>query len=60
MNIKKETLVNENISIELFTIFYEDRKNELENDFISQDKIKDFTLFCIEEWKEFDNALFTE
>jgi len=59
MNINEETLINENVTVELFYIFYEDRKEALENDFLDQSKIKDFTIFCIKEWKEFDNALFS-
>ena len=60
MKIDKTIIEKSKVIYELFHIFYEDRKAELENDFLSQNQYKNFTEFCIEKWREFDKLLFTD
>jgi len=60
MKIDKTIIEKSEVIYELFHIFYEDRKAELENDFLSQNQYKNFTEFCIEKWREFDKLLFTD
>ena len=59
LNIDKEALENAGVIYELFYIFYDDQKAELESSFLRQKRYKSFTEFCIEKFKEFDEAIFT-
>lgn len=49
------------IQVELFNIFYEDCQEYLENSYLKNSKgFKTFTDFCIQEFIDFDNLLFTD
>ena len=59
LNIDKEIIEKEDIIPELFYLFFDEEKENLEGEFFSQDILnKNFTHFCIEKWKEFDHALY--
>ena len=60
LEIDETTIIKEDIIPELFWFFFHDQKAELEREFFSQDINQNFTHFCIEKWKEFDSALFTD
>jgi len=59
--IDDDILKAENVVEELFYVFYLDEKERLENLYLSSKKnYENFTLFCIEEWRKFDDMLFTD
>lgn len=55
--IDEEILKRENVTHELFYVFYLDEKERLENLYLSSKKNhENFTLFCIDEWRKFDSC----
>ena len=59
LKINDDILRANKITIELFYIYYLDNKGELENAYLNQKSIKNFTEFCIDKYIEFDKLLYS-